>query len=31
MAIGLLLVATGLGTFARAPVAGSFLADVLPA
>ena len=31
MAIGLLLVAAGLAAFARAPVAGSFLADVLPA
>jgi len=31
MAIGLLLVAAGLGAFARAPVGGSFLADVLPA
>ena len=31
MAIGLLLVAAGLAAFARGPVAGSFLADVLPA
>jgi EmrB/QacA subfamily drug resistance transporter len=31
MAIGLLLVAASLGAFARAPVSGSFLTDVLPA
>jgi EmrB/QacA subfamily drug resistance transporter len=31
LAIGMLLVAAGLGVFARAPVGGSFMADVLPA
>lgn len=31
LAIGMLLVAAGLAAFARAPVTGSFIADVLPA